>query len=76
MTKWEDDGNNSLYLFTVDEFNKLPNGIELESIMGDTKVKGVDDIDLDVRFGHIAYGIRNLWNHAEKNLFLTFLLSQ
>jgi hypothetical protein len=76
MHKWEAGGD--LYLFTVDEFNKLPDGIELTSIMiGDKKkIKGKDEIDLDTRYGHIAYGVNNPWEHAEKHLFLTFILSQ
>ena len=76
MTKWDDKGKNSLWLFTIEEFNRLPNGIELENIMNIKKTKGIDDIDLDTRFGHIAWGVRDPFNHKEKNLFLIFKLTE
>ena len=75
MTPWDDD-EKPLYLFREHEFNQLPDGIELESISGNKKVKGKDYIDMDTRFGHIAYGIRDPFNHALKELFLTFQLKQ
>jgi hypothetical protein len=76
MHPWEDNGSGRLYLFTEAEFNKLPDGIVLESIMGDKVIKGKDYIDLDQRFGYLAYGVRDPWNHPEKHLFLIFVLSQ
>lgn len=75
MVKWDDD--KELYLFTPEEFEKLPDGFVLTSINGiKTYVKGVDRIDQDTRFGHLAFGVKDPWNHPEKNLFLTFVLSQ
>lgn len=74
MQLWDEESK--LYLFTLDEYNKLPDGIELESISGTSKVKGVDKISLDTRFGCLAYGVKDPWNHAEKHLFLTFILSE
>jgi hypothetical protein len=76
MTRWENEGENSLWLLTPEEFNRLPDGIELESITKHKKIKGVDEIDMDERFGHIAWGVRNPFNHKEKNLFLIFKLVQ
>lgn len=65
----------NLWLFTIEEFNQLPDGIELTCI-DDTKViKGHDKISIDTRFEYIAYGIIDPWNHKEKNLFLMFGLS-
>ena len=73
MRKW----NDNLWLFTVEEFKRLPDGIELRCINGMTAIKGQDKvIDLDTRFGHIAYGVEDPWNHKEKNLFLMFSLCQ
>jgi len=76
MQLWSKDSG--LYLFTPEEFEKLPDGIALESISGFTKyyVKGVDKIDQDIRFGYLAYGVKDPWNHPEKHLFLTFILSE
>ena len=76
MQLWDNKGADSLYLFTPEELKKLPDGIVLESIMGDFKTKGKDYIDDDVRFGHTAYGVRNPWNHAEKHPFLLFVLAR
>lgn len=76
MTKWDNKGEDSLWLFTIAEYEKLPDGVELESIIGETAVKGLDYIDLDVRFGHIAFGVRNPWKHELKHQFLLFGLAQ
>lgn len=75
MVKWNSEVN-PLYLFTPAEYAKLPDGIELECIDGDKVVKGKDDIDMDIRGGHIAFGVRKPFEHAEQKLFLTFILSQ
>jgi hypothetical protein len=76
MQLWSKESG--LYLFTIEEFNQLPDGIELESISGSTKyyVKGTDKIDQDTRFGYLAFGVKDPWNHPLKNLFLTFQLKQ
>lgn len=76
MTRWEDNGLNSLWLLTEEEFNRLPDGIELESITHTKKIKGKDEIDKDTRFGHLAWGVRDPFNHKEKHLFLIFKLTQ
>jgi hypothetical protein len=70
------DKNNDLYLFSLDEYEQLPAGIELESISGTKLIKGRDYIDLDTRFGHIAYGVRDIENHPNHNLLLKFLLKR
>lgn len=74
MTPWDDEGENSLMLFTVAEYEMLPDGIELECIDGETAVKGKDYIDMDTRFGHIAFGVRDPYHHAEKYAILTTIL--
>jgi hypothetical protein len=76
MQLWSKDSG--LYLFTVEEFNQLPDGIALESISGATKyyIKGKDKVDLDTRFGYLAFGVKDPWNHELKNLFLTFVLKE
>lgn len=76
MKKWDDEGDNTLWLLTPDEFKQLPDGIELESITGKTAIKGPDYIDDDIRFGVLAYGVRNPFNHQFKDLFLLFTLVQ
>lgn len=65
-----------LWLFTKEEFKKLPDGITLKSVTNRTVVKGRDYIDLDTRGNHIAYGVVDPFNHKEKHLFLMFSLSQ
>jgi len=53
MQKWDE----RLWLLTPKEFNELANGVKLESINGDIYTKGLDYIDLDVRFGCLAFGL-------------------
>lgn len=72
MIKW----SNTLYLFTIEEYEQLPDGIILECIDGSFKKKGEDNINLDTRFGVIAYGIRNPFEHELKELFFCFMLTQ
>lgn len=72
MTRWHDD----LWLFTPDELRQLPDGTVLESISGDFKTKGQDYLDMDTRFGHTAWGIRNPLDHELKHLFTIFGLQQ
>ena len=76
MVKWAEEGENSLWLFSINEYELLPDGIELESIGGTKKTKGIDYIDLDTRGGHIAWGIRSPETHKHKDLFLIFLLKK
>jgi hypothetical protein len=54
---WQEE-DDVLWLLTPDEFLKMPDGLILTSIMGKTVVKGVDTIDMDTRFGLIAFGVR------------------
>ena len=70
--------NEELYLFTPEEFEQLPDGTELYSIMSEDKpvIKGIDKIDMDTRWNHIAYGVKDPWNHPLKDLFLVFKLKQ
>lgn len=45
-----------LELVTPEEFEALPDGTVLYSIIGERVTKGVDDIDDDTRAGYIAFG--------------------
>lgn len=72
MKKWD----KNLWLFTLTEFEELPDGIELISINGHKVVKGRDHICLDVRFNHIAYGVKNPIEHELKELFILFKLRE
>jgi hypothetical protein len=73
MQLWSEEG---LYLFTPDEYEQLPDGCELTCIDGSKEVKGKDYIDMDTRFGHTAFGVRDPWNHPLKDLFLIFKLKE
>lgn len=53
MGSW--DGK--LYLIHHTDFINWPDGVELTSICGDKVVTGRDHIDMDTRFGYLAYGI-------------------
>lgn len=75
MHPW-DDFDDGLCLFTPEEFEQLPDGTELICIDGDIAIKGKDEIDLDTRFGHIAWGVKDPWNHPLKDLFLMFKIKQ
>ena len=75
MQRWDDKGHESLWLFTPEEMTKVPDGTILETIGGEFVVKGVDRIDDDVRFGHLAYGVRDPFNHEHKDIFLLFLIA-
>lgn len=68
MKKW----NDKLWLFTIPEYEMLPDGFELKCINGGIRVKGKDDIDMDTRWDCIAYGIEDPANHPESELF-TFM---
>jgi hypothetical protein len=59
MIKWsgEDNVENILWLLTPDEFKELPNGTLLRSITYEDKIKGLDYIDDDTRFGVLGYGL-------------------
>lgn len=70
MRKWTGD----LWLFTLSEFEQLPNGFEVTSIGGEKKIKGKDYIDDDTRFGYMAYGVIDPMNHPDAELFVTFKL--
>jgi hypothetical protein len=74
MILWDDETR--LYLFNEKEFNQLPDGIELESISGKVKIKGQVKFDMDTRFGYLAFGVRNPFEHEHRDLFLLFTLAE
>lgn len=74
MILWSEETN--LYLFTPDEYEQLPDGFELICIDGSKEVKGTDKVDMDTRLGHIAFGVKDPWNHPLKDLFLVFKLKE
>ncbi len=72
MRRWDEDSD--LWLFTMSEFQQLPDGIVLESIDGKKAVKGLDRIGHDQRARYIAWGIRDPFNHELGPLFTKFVL--
>lgn len=70
MRQWDEH----LWLFTPEEYEQLPDGIELTDINGGVAVKGKHNIDMDTRFGYIAYGVNHPMEHAERELFMRFIL--
>ncbi len=75
MIKWNDN-EPVLWLLTVEEFEQLPEGVKLTSIGGSEVTKGIDNIDLDTRFGYLAFGIIGPLHHSESELFTKFMLNQ
>lgn len=71
MMLWSED--TKLYLLTPEEFRQVPDGFVLTCIDGDTATKGQQEIDEDVRFGHMAWGIGDPENHPQREL-LTYTL--
>jgi hypothetical protein len=65
---WWDD-KRSLLLISREVFVALPDGTVLGSVMGDTKIKGMDTLDdKETRFGMLAYGFKmpNFQEEAQK----------
>ena len=52
---WDEEMD--IVLIPLWAFDLIPDGTELTCIDGNKKIKGKTEIDLDVRFGCIAYGI-------------------
>jgi hypothetical protein len=73
MLKWNDDSN--LWLLTPSEYAMLPTGFVLTCINGMECTKGVDYIDNDTRFGHLAYGVIDPANHHDSKLLLQIKLT-
>ncbi len=71
MRRWDEE----LWLFTPEEFEQVPEGTVLECINGKSHTIGKDYIDMDTRYGYIAYGVRNPLQHELAPLFMQFVLS-
>ena len=69
VKKW----NEELWLLTINEYNELPDNTQLKCIDDEIVIKGNDYIDLDTRFGVIAYGL-TLQLVKDQNLDYEFLL--
>lgn len=70
MIRWDDN----LWLFTPEEYSQLPDGFELGCIDGSRAIKGKDEVDMDTRGGHLAYGVQDPLNHCDAELFTKFKL--
>ena len=75
MLRWDED-NDPLWLLTPEEFNLLPDGLELESISGSKSIKGKDIIDDDTRFGCIAYRVRESFKQSHIEIFVELALKK
>ncbi len=72
MKRWDEDSD--LWLFTMAEFQQLPDGIVLESINGKKAVKGLDRIGHEQLWSYISWGVRDPFNHELGPLFTKFML--
>lgn len=66
----------TLWLFTPEEFEKLPDGIILTSVNNCKMKKGKDTFSMLTVVGHIGYGITNPSKHEQAELFSVFMLSR
>jgi hypothetical protein len=63
VVPWKIEQHNDLqagaiiHLLTPEDFKELWDGAIVYNIFGKKCVKGTDEIDLDTRFGRLAYGI-------------------
>lgn len=57
MRAWQID-NPTLMLLTEEELRTLPTHSVLYALDGKRVIKGVDLLDSDTRFGHLAYGLQ------------------
>lgn len=57
MNQWNLKDGRTIWLLTEEEFKALPNGTKLISIFGEVVTKGIDTIDMDTRYGYIAFGV-------------------
>lgn len=57
MNQWNLKDGRIIWLLTEEEFRALPNGTKLISIFGEVVTKGIDTIDMDTRYGYIAFGV-------------------
>lgn len=53
MKRWD----KNLWLLTLEEFNQLPYGVQLQCVTGLTVIKGLNFVDDDTRGGCLAYGL-------------------
>jgi hypothetical protein len=72
VKRWDEDSD--LWLFTMAEFQQLPDGIVLESINGKKAVKGLDRIGHERLWSYISWGVRDPYNHELAPLFTKFML--
>lgn len=54
---WKLADGRAIRLLTPAELKTAPNGTELWTVNGEKAVVGTDYIDLDTRFGYLAYGL-------------------
>lgn len=57
MNEWKLDDGRTIWLLTEEEFKTLPNGTKLICVDGEIVTKGIDHIDMDTRWGYLAFGV-------------------
>jgi hypothetical protein len=55
--RWTLEDGRVIYLLTPERFHALVDGTKLICIDGEEVIKGKDYIDMDTRFGHLAFGV-------------------
>jgi hypothetical protein len=56
---WDNEVPNPVYLILKDVWDDIPDGTAVISFDNEVKTKGKDEIDLDYRFGRLAYGLND-----------------
>lgn len=72
MQRWSEEAK--LYLLSQRQFEQVPDGTVLTCIDSEQVTKGQDTIDMDTRFGRIAYGFVDPFNTLDKDLLTMLLL--
>jgi hypothetical protein len=57
FNKWLLPSGRIIYLLTPEEVVALPTGVTLISINGNIKIKGIDKIDFDIRYGYTSWAV-------------------
>lgn len=62
--KWTENGPDLIH---ISKFDEIPDGTKLISIMGKHAIKGQDKIDMDTRFGFLAWSIYRDEDHMSRD---------
>ena len=59
VAPWPLDDGRMIYLLTPTGFRHVKKGQRLVNILGEVKIKGKDEIDMDTRMGFLSIGLED-----------------